>query len=206
MEPYLVPAEDCRVEEVIERSRFITSIGCAGDLETARAFIERVRREFRDASHNCHAFLIGPPGRTAQVGMSDAGEPHGTAGRPMLSSLVHSGVSDVVAVVTRYFGGVKLGKGGLSRAYSGCVKNALQQARTKLKVDWCSFVVHGDYNQVEELRRLYLLHGVELSDEEFGEKVIQRIRVREDLKDEFAAALVEAFFGQVRLSPDGDRA
>src|SRR5690606_7146777 len=94
-----------------------------------------LRAEYPDATHNCWAFVAGPPGDTASIGMSDAGEPHGTAGRPMLDVLLHSDVGEVVAVVTRYFGGTKLGTGGLVRAYGGAVQHALAELPTTLHVE-----------------------------------------------------------------------
>ncbi|HEX4932653.1 MAG TPA: YigZ family protein, partial [Gemmatimonadaceae bacterium] len=102
---YPVPAERVRAELVIERSRFICTMGRAETSEAAHAFVKEVQGEFADATHNCWAFVAGAPGSTARIGMSDDGEPHGTAGRPMLTVLMHSGVGEVVAVVTRYFGG-----------------------------------------------------------------------------------------------------
>ncbi len=123
---YPIPAAQHRTEEEIRRSRFITTLAHAPTVEDARAVIADVSREFGDASHNCWAYVVGPPGNTAQVGMSDDGEPHGTAGRPMLTVLLHSGVGEIVAVVTRYFGGTLLGKGGLVKAYSGGVQYALE--------------------------------------------------------------------------------
>ena len=122
---YPVPAAVHRVEQEISRSRFITTVARASTIDEATDFIRRVGAEFADATHNCWAYVIGPPGDTARIGMSDAGEPHGTAGRPMLSALLYSGVGDVVAVVTRYYGGTKLGTGGLVRAYGGGVQQAL---------------------------------------------------------------------------------
>src|SRR5690349_3350547 len=122
---YLVPARVHRVEQEVQKSRFVTTAAPAPTVEEARAFIARVREEFPDATHNCWAYVAGPPGSTAQVGMSDDGEPHGTAGRPMLTVLLHSGVGDICAVVTRYFGGTLLGTGGLVKAYSGGVQLAL---------------------------------------------------------------------------------
>src|SRR5690349_11838554 len=122
---YLIPAGTHRTEEEINRSRFVTTFGYTPTVEAARAFIETVSNEFGDASHNCWAYVVGPPGSTGQIGMSDDGEPHGTAGRPMLTVLLHSGVGDICAVVTRYFGGTLLGTGGLVKAYSGGVQLAL---------------------------------------------------------------------------------
>ena len=125
MPRYPIPANRTRVEEVILRSRFITTAAPAGTSEAARAFIASIRAEFPDATHHCYAFVAGPPGSTAQIGMSDDGEPGGTAGRPMLAVLLGSGIGDIAVVVTRYYGGTKLGTGGLVRAYSGGVKAVL---------------------------------------------------------------------------------
>ena len=106
---YPIPASLHRVEQEIERSRFITTVAPAPTVEEAKAFIARIREEFPDANHNCWAYVVGPPGSTGMAGMSDDGEPHGTAGRPMLTALLHGNVGDVAVVVTRYFGGTLLG-------------------------------------------------------------------------------------------------
>lgn len=110
-------------ELLIQRSRFRCALSPAASTEQATAFIDAVRRDHWSATHNCTAFRIGPHGE--QQRSSDDGEPAGTAGVPMLQVLVHREVTDTVAVVTRYFGGVKLGAGGLVRAYGRCVAEAL---------------------------------------------------------------------------------
>ena len=92
--------------------------------------------EFPDATHNCWAYVAGPPASTGRVGMSDAGEPHGTAGRPMLTVLLHSGVGEIAAVVTRYYGGIKLGTGGLVKAYGGAVLAALEALPRVERIDY----------------------------------------------------------------------
>ena len=115
---YPIPAGVHRVEETIQRSRFITTVSHAPGPTDAHEFVKQRRDEFPDATHNCWAFAAGPPGSTSHVGLSDDGEPHNTAGKPMLNTLLHSGVGEIVAVCTRYYGGVKLGTGGLS-AWSG---------------------------------------------------------------------------------------
>ena len=108
---YPVPAAGThRSEETIGKSRFVASIGRAGSPGEAKAFIEAVRAELPSATHHCWAYNAGPPGDTAHVGLSDAGEPRGSAGRPILDVLSNSGVGEITAVVTRYFGGVKLGE------------------------------------------------------------------------------------------------
>ena len=109
--PDLAPGEIHRVEDVIRRSRFIATFARASSTEEARDFLERIRAEHAQATHNCWAYVAGEPGSTAQVGASDDGEPKGTAGRPMLTALLHSGVGEVAVVVTRYFGGILLGTG-----------------------------------------------------------------------------------------------
>lgn len=124
--PDLAAGEIHRAEETIHRSRFIVTMARVSSPEEAKAFIDSVREEHSQARHNCWAYVAGEPGSTAQVGASDDGEPKGTAGRPMLTVLLHCGVGEIVAVVTRYFGGILLGTGGLVRAYQGLVKLGLE--------------------------------------------------------------------------------
>jgi uncharacterized YigZ family protein len=168
---YRIPVGDHRVEQVIERSRFIATVGHAADPEAARAFIDRIRAEYPDATHNCWAYVAGPAGSTAFCGMSDAGEPHGTAGRPMLDVLVHSDVGEIVAVVTRYYGGVKLGKGGLVRAYSGAVQSALQSVPTSWRIERRTVEVIVGYADVEAVRRTLAEVEAEVLEESYGEAV-----------------------------------
>lgn len=151
---YPIPASTHRTTETIQRSRFITTIERVSTVEEAEAFVARVRAEFPDATHNCWAYLVGPPGSTSRVGMSDDGEPHGTAGRPMLTMLLHGGMGDVAAVVTRYYGGTKLGTGGLVRAYGGCVQQALASAPRAEKVELAHARVTIDHASVSALQRL----------------------------------------------------
>ena len=129
--PDLAPEDLHRCEEIVRRSRFIVSLAHTPTPEAAKAFIERIKQEFPDATHNCWAYAAGAPGQTSKVGYSDDGEPHGTAGRPMLTMLLHGGVGELSAVVTRYFGGIKLGTGGLVRAYQGMVKLGLETLPTR---------------------------------------------------------------------------
>lgn len=166
-----MPSGRHRAELVIERSRFIATLAPAATPEAARAFIDSVRQEHATATHNCWAFVAGPPGSTAQIGMSDAGEPHGTAGRPMLDVLLHSGVGEVAAVVTRYYGGVKLGKGGLVRAYGGSVQHALETLPTLLRVERVTLVIEVAYGELESVRRLLAEAGAEIEAEAYTDVV-----------------------------------
>lgn len=158
---YPIPAADIRVAETIDRSRFITTMGPAPTVDAARAFIERVRTEFGDATHNCWAYVVGPPATTAHVGLSDDGEPSGTAGKPMLQVLLGSGVGDIVVVVTRYYGGIKLGTGGLVRAYSGGVKAALAELPRSERVERRRLTVTIPYRLFEMVQRRLPVYEVE---------------------------------------------
>ena len=177
---YPIPALLHQVEEVIQKSRFITALAHAPDAEAAHTFIAGIRNQYPDATHHCWAFVAGPPGDTASVGMSDDGEPHGTAGRPMLTALLHGGVGEIVAVCTRYFGGTKLGTGGLSRAYSGGVKLALEGLITEERVDRVALEVVVDYEAVDGLQRLLGEVEAVVEGEEYGERVSYRVAVPEE--------------------------
>lgn len=176
-ERYPVPAETRRTEETIDRSRFIGTVGRAGTVEDARAFIDRVRDEFPDATHNCWAYVVGPPGDTRRIGMSDAGEPHGTAGRPMLDVLLGSGVGDIAAVVTRYYGGVKLGRGGLVRAYGGAVKLTLDGLALTERVSTTELLIEIGYPAVSPLKNALGRFEAVVVEEAYGARVNLRIRL-----------------------------
>lgn len=120
-----------RSEFTVKRSKFITSIGHTPGLESVNAFISNIRAEFKDARHNCYAFNAGRAETTTHIGCSDDGEPKGTAGQPMLNVLTHCGIGEITIVVTRYFGGILLGTGGLVKAYQDSVKFGLDSLPSK---------------------------------------------------------------------------
>ena len=151
---YFVPAGTHRVADEIRRSRFITTLARAASVAEAQLFIQQVRDEFPDATHHCWAYVVGPPGTTAQIGMSDDGEPHGTAGRPMLNALLHADVGDVAAVVTRYYGGTNLGTGGLVRAYGGGVIRALETLPRIERIAFVAVSVALDYARVSAFEQI----------------------------------------------------
>ncbi|GAK29250.1 YigZ family protein, partial [Serratia liquefaciens] len=125
MEPYPIPAGPISVSEEIKKSRFITLLAPTSGVDAAKAFIQQVRDEHPAARHHCWAFVAGPPTDSQQLGFSDDGEPSGTAGKPILAQLMGSGIGEITAVVVRYYGGIKLGTGGLVRAYGSGVQQAL---------------------------------------------------------------------------------
>ncbi len=198
-ERYPIPASLLRVEEEINRSRFVTTVAYTPTVEAARAFVEQVRAEFADATHNCWAYLVGPPGGTGQMGYSDDGEPHGTAGKPMFTVLQHSGVGDISAVVTRYFGGILLGKGGLVRAYSGGVKLALETLPRAMHVPTVDLLVVIDYGNVTPVQRLLPEFEAEVRREEYGADVTYHLRLPEEHAPALQQRLMELTNGQVLI-------
>ena len=201
-ERYRIPAATHRIEEEIKRSRFITTVGPAPTVEAARAFIADISHEFSDASHNCWAYLIGPPGSTGQIGLSDAGEPHGSAGRPMLTVLQHAGIGDIVAVVTRYFGGTLLGVGGLVRAYSGGVQLALATLPTIERVERVNLTVVLDYGAVNPILRLLPDYEPELHKQDYAADVTFNLRMPVENVESLVARLTEETNGQVIIEVD----
>ena len=197
---YKIPATRYRTEETIKRSRFIATVAHAATEEDAKAFVSLMRSEFPDATHNCWAYVAGPPGDTARVGMSDDGEPHGTAGRPMLSVLLHSDIGEVVAVVTRYFGGTKLGTGGLVRAYSGSVKNALAGLSVKEKRDVVSLSVTLAYSMVTAFRSTIESFDSEITEENYGADVSFRIEVPKNSKGSLIRAITDLTSGEILIT------
>lgn len=197
-----IPAARHRAEQVIDRSRFTCTLAHAPTPEAAHAVIDAVRAEWPEATHHCTAWVAGPPGSTTHIGMSDDGEPHGTAGRPMLTALLHSGVGEVVAVVTRWYGGVKLGTGGLARAYGGTVKLALETLPQVEKVDWVEVEVEIGYPHVDGLRRLLPSFEASILGEAFGAAVHCRIQVPTSRREALIAAIGDATRGEAVVGDD----
>lgn len=177
MNSYPVPAENHRQERIVRRSRFISSIAQARDVPAAMGFIDAIRAEFPDASHHCYAYVVGPPGDTSRVGMSDAGEPRGTAGRPMLTVLLHAGVGDVAVVVSRYFGGTKLGTGGLVRAYSSAVQQALATLPLRDFEPTVDYDLVADYAHYDVLNRWLAEHHGQVLESQFSAQISLALRI-----------------------------
>ena len=196
---YPIPARTHRVQEEILRSRFITTVGYAPTVPEARAFIQAIRQEFPDATHNVWAYVVGPPGSTAQIGYSDDGEPHGTAGRPAFTVLQHSGIGDIVAVVTRYFGGTKLGKGGLVRAYSNGVKLALESLPLAEHRAMTQLQARIPYAFITPLQRLLPDYEAEIASQDFGTDVTYLLRLPEERVQPFIDAVVGLTHGAARI-------
>jgi uncharacterized YigZ family protein len=195
---YLIPAAETRVEIRVSNSRFIATAAPAPTVDDAKAFIARVRHEFADATHNVFAFVVGH-GATITLGMSDDGEPSGTAGRPALAVLHGSGLGDVAVVVTRYFGGTLLGTGGLVRAYGDAVRAVLEDLPRVEKVERRAIMVAIPYSLYEQTMRLAHAHHAEPLDESFAAEVTLTLRFAIDDLEPFVDALTELSAGTAQV-------
>ncbi len=207
---YPVPACEVRREIVVVNSRFIAALAPAATVEAARAFVARIRGAFPDASHHVPAYIVGG-GASAVAHASDDGEPAGSAGRPVLAVLRGSGLGDVVVVVTRYFGGTKLGIGGLVRAYTQAAQRVVAAVPRARKVLSHTVMLGLPYNRLEQVRRLTAQHGGTVLDEAFAAEVTLTLRFPaaafpafQEALQEISAGRLEAVVletGMVRLPP-----
>ncbi len=200
--PALAPGELHQTSLIIKRSNFITHIGQCAHVAAAREGIERVRRLYADATHNCWAFVACPAGSTAQVGCSDDGEPHGTAGRPMLTTLLHSGVGEIFCVVTRYFGGIKLGTGGLVRAYQQSVSLCLESLPVCPKTELAQVMLEIPYADSDRVHRLLPVYMATIVQEEYDASMVLTVELPRDKVHELTLALADVTCGRATLLTD----
>jgi uncharacterized YigZ family protein len=193
---YPIPARTTRIETVVVNSRFIATVARSDSVADAKAFIQRIRNEMSDATHHVYAFKIGY-GSSVIEGMTDDGEPAGTAGPPVLAVLRGAELGDTVIVVTRYFGGTKLGTGGLVRAYSGAAKEALAALPVELKIEKQYLGISIPYSLFERLKLLLAEHRAEVDSEEFDTEITVYAYMPADQVAVFTRALSELTAGQV---------
>lgn len=170
-ESYLIPAGDLFIEEEIKHSRFISYLfHCTSELDLKRTLAD-LKLQYPGASHYCYAFVAGAPSDTVNIGASDDGEPSGSAGRPMLAALQGRNIGEVAAVVIRYFGGTKLGVGGLVRAYSLGLKKGLPLLATELKqVRYRGQLLCG-YHQLKDVEHVFSRCDVVINDKIFTDNI-----------------------------------
>ena len=193
-ETYFVPAAEGESEFTEKRSRFIGRVSRVESEAEARAYIEKIKKQHYDARHNCWCYIIHEGGA---VRYGDDGEPQGTAGQPMLNVLQREGVENAACVVTRYFGGVLLGAGGLSRAYGKSAKEALDAAGKARMALWTRLCVNVPYPLFERLTRLIDAHGGVTEDSGYGADVTVTLRLPRERSDAFFAALTELSNGSI---------
>ncbi|GIK63407.1 MAG: YigZ family protein [Chloroflexota bacterium] len=193
---YPVPKERIRIEYQVSNSRFFGTIGRADTIEQAKTFIQTVRDEMPDATHHVYAFKIGYGGSVTE-GMSDDGEPSGTAGPPALAVIRGSNIGDVVLVITRYFGGTKLGTGGLVHAYGQTAREAVSAMPTELKTTRRTVGIEIPYALFERVKILMSNYDCQIETEDFGAEILLILRIAEDDFAPFTDALRELTAGRI---------
>ena len=198
---FRVPFEASESEFVEKRSRFISHLWRVETEEEARAHIEAMKKKYYDARHNCWCYLIQEGG---VVRYSDDGEPQGTAGQPMLNVFQREGVVNVCCVVTRYFGGILLGAGGLVRAYTQGAKDALDAAGISVVRRWVAMELPCTYNQFETMRREVTAFDGVVENVDYGADVVLSVLLPEERAQEFIARIVDISAGTVEPLVSGE--
>lgn len=201
--PDATPQNPHRTTTLVRKSRFLAQACHCDSRDAARGFLEYIRSQNSDATHNCWAFVAGAPGDTAHIGCSDDGEPRGTAGKPMLNALLHCGTGQICMIVSRWFGGIKLGTGGLARAYQEAVLENLKTLPLTVAVPMAVWHVRADYEWLPRIKRLLPDYEARLTGEEYGEIASLAISAPEDKGHALDAALSNLTNGKIRLRGSG---
>lgn len=182
---YPVPAGYLERETEVKKSRFIARVAPVGSRDEVKDWLEQAHRDHPDARHVCWAYQIGRPGSAAEAAMNDDGEPSGTAGKPILGVIQHKDMGDVLVMVIRYFGGIKLGAGGLVRAYAGAAEAVLSAVERVVQTPMLEVSVTLTFADEQPLRHWCDMQGATVESVEYGEWVRARVRVPEHLQDAF---------------------
>ncbi|MBI9048358.1 MAG: YigZ family protein [Anaerolineaceae bacterium] len=193
---YYLPADKVSSEIIIKNSRFLSYCTHAATVEHARDFISEIKKNHPGAAHHVPAFVIGH-GPSTISHCSDNGEPSGTAGKPTLVVLQGSALGDVVLVTVRYFGGIKLGTGGLVKAYTESAQEVLKLVRRAIKIPTHNILIEIPYTFLEPIRRLIPVHQGIIDDEEYSEIVVLSCTFPVDTYEDFAVGLTELSSGTI---------
>ena len=201
MEEYLTVKKPIAIETVIERSRFITNVKRVESEDEARAFVDGIRKIYPDATHNCYAYVceLGAYSR-----YSDDGEPSGTAGPPIFDVIKNNKLLDTAIVVTRYFGGIKLGTGGLARAYGGSAAQAVEEAgivRMCLSYECSAELSYGDIGAFSRLERA----GLKVLSTEYSDKAVVSFAIKKSAYNAFNRDFCDQFSGRYEIKITGER-
>lgn len=192
----LIPLEAVETELLVVNSRFYSNLSPVSNVEEARSFIAEIKRRHPTASHHVPAFIIGH-GKSIITHCSDDGEPAGTAGRPALAVLQGSGLGNVVVVVTRYFGGTKLGTGGLVKAYGDAVREVLKGVKSAVLLATTTLMFVTPYRLYDQVLRLLEAHQGQILSTEFLEEITISVRFKDEEVEEFSNQLSNLSAGQV---------
>lgn len=196
---FFIPKTEASFTEEIKKSQFITYIRHTEGIAQAKAFWAEVKALHPHARHHCWACVAGTPTDSQQYGFSDDGEPSGTAGKPMLSYLLGSGLGEISAVVVRYSGGILLGTGGLVKAYGNGVKQALEKVETRRKVLRKSYRLQCHYDQFHSLQNLITEYDIALLDQQFNAHIELVLGINPTQLHDITNAITERFSGKLTL-------
>lgn len=202
MRPYLIPAEPNSFVEEIKKSRFITYLAHTEGIDAAKEFIESIKVQYPDARHHCWAFVAGRPDDSQKLGFSDDGEPTGTAGKPMIAQLLGSEIGEITCVCVRYFGGIKLGTGGLVKAYGNGTHQAIKLLQTKIKVPQKIFNLSCDYSQISLVEQFVSQSEGQIIHSDYAERVALRISLPATLELLVGDKLRDMSRGSLELTPE----
>ncbi|NRD71883.1 YigZ family protein [Shewanella sp. VB17] len=199
---YQIPSAELIIEEEIKHSRFISFIFHCQSYEEIKCALTNIKTRYPAASHYCYAFIAQNPTNTVAMGSSDDGEPTGSAGRPMLATLQGANVGEIGAIVVRYFGGTKLGVGGLVRAYSSGLKQGLTQLQTQLKQIRYSGSLICEYSQLKDVEHLLAQYDAVVEARDFMEKVTLSFAIPKRFKTELNLNLASISQGSLMAKFD----
>lgn len=202
MKSYLIPAESISFVEEIKKSRFITYLAHTEGIDAAKEYIQSIKAQYPDARHHCWAFVAGRPDDSQQLGFSDDGEPTGTAGKPIMAQLLGSQIGEITCVVVRYFGGIKLGTGGLVKAYGNGAQQALKLLPTEIKVPQKIFHLVCDYSLINTVELLITQVNGMIVHSDYNEVVRLRISIPTTLEQEVSHKLRDISRGALELIPE----
>ncbi|WP_025543011.1 YigZ family protein [Vibrio parahaemolyticus] len=200
-QPYLIPSAPALFEEEIKKSVFITYLAHTPSVDAAKAFVDQIKAKHSDARHNCWGFVAGRPEDSMKWGFSDDGEPSGTAGKPILAQLSGSGVGEITAVVTRYSGGIKLGTGGLVKAYGGGVQQALKLLQTIEKKITTKLRLTLDYGVMPIAQSIMPQFGAVEVAAEYSDQVILVVEIELREVSAFTQAIINKSGAKAIVTP-----
>ncbi|WP_199610165.1 YigZ family protein [Flocculibacter collagenilyticus] len=198
--PYFVPAEPLIHEEEVKRSVFIAHIAHTPTPQDAKAFINEIKAKHPDASHNCWAHIAGRPNDSQRYGFSDDGEPAGAAGRPIFNALQGADIGEITIVITRYFGGTKLGVGGMARAYGGCAGAALKLLNRKERWVLTTLSCHVNYDDNSVVQHIIAQYEGELVKVDYAEQITIEVAIQSRKVTAFIDEVYNATAGRVSFT------
>ena len=191
---YPVPAKQVETLYEIKKSKFIACAGFANSRESAMALLDSVKQRYPDARHHCWAYVFGNPNSPSSAAMADDGEPSGTAGKPILNVLQHKDIGDIMIIVTRYFGGIKLGAGGLVRAYSAAAQQAIDALEVRQEIKLEPLSVDIDFKHEQFVRHLVEQAQGKIANCNYASSVVINVELPLDALEDFKKQMAPIAF------------